>query len=80
LSHAGTPTASHQYAVCTRNAGLEAPLEITKRYAVLNDSGAEADHLIRAIDESGEDYLYRARLFQRLTSPAEVQRALRLAW
>jgi hypothetical protein len=31
------------------------------------------------IDESGEDYVYPARLFQRLTLPNGIQRALRLA-
>jgi hypothetical protein len=48
-------------------------------YPVLNDPDAEANDLIRVIDESGDDYIYPARLFQRLTLPAEVQRALRLA-
>jgi hypothetical protein len=56
---------SHQYAVCVRNAGFEASFEVRKLYPVL--------------DESGEDYIYPAHLFQRLTLPAEIQRALRLA-
>ncbi len=43
------------------------------------DADAEANDLIRVIDESGEDYVYPARLFKRLTLPGEVQRALRLA-
>jgi hypothetical protein len=42
-------------------------------------SDAEANDLTRVIDESGEDYLYPAKLFQRLALPAEVQRALQLA-
>jgi hypothetical protein len=46
---------------------------------VLEDAGAEANGLIRVIDESGEDYVYPARLFQRLTLPVEMQRALQLA-
>ena len=46
---------------------------------VLADADAESNDLIRVIDESGEDYVYPARLFQRLTLPTEVQRALRLA-
>jgi len=70
---------SHQYAVCVRNAGFEASLEVRKLYPVLDDPGAEANALIRVIDESGEDYIYPAHLFQRLTLPAEIQRALRLA-
>jgi hypothetical protein len=70
---------SMQYAVCLRNAGFEAALEVRKLYAVLDDSDAEANNLIRVVDESGEDYVYPARMFQRLNLPAEVQRALRLA-
>jgi hypothetical protein len=70
---------AQQYAVCIRNAGFEASLEVRKLYAVLRDSDAEANGLIRVIDESGEDYVYPASLFQRLTLPAEIERALRLA-
>lgn len=68
-----------QYAVCLSNTGYKASLELRKLYAVLDDSGAETDNLIRVIDESGEDYLYPARLFQRVELPAELQRKLRLA-
>jgi hypothetical protein len=70
---------SRQYAVCVRNAGFEASLELRKLYPVIDDADAEANHLIRVIDESGEDYAYPIRMFQRLNLPAEVQRALRLA-
>ena len=67
------------YAVCMRNADFHASLEVRKLYPVLYDPDAEANGLIRVIDESGEDYVYPARLFQRLTLPSEIQRALRLA-
>jgi len=67
------------FAVCLRSTGFAASLEVRKLYAVVEDPESEADALIRVIDESGEDYLYPARLFQRLTLPAEIQRALRLA-
>ena len=70
---------THGYAVCLRNTGFRASLEVRKLYTVLDDPDAEADDLIRVIDESGEDYLYPSRLFQRLTLLSEVQRALRLA-
>ena len=66
-------------AICIRNKGHSASLEIRKLYAVLEDPDAEVNDLIRVIDESGEDYLYPARLFQRLDLPSAVQRALRLA-
>ena len=68
-----------QIAVCLANAGYEASLEVRKLYAVLDDSSAEPNNLIRVIDESGEDYLYPARLFQKLELPITLQRKLRLA-
>jgi hypothetical protein len=67
------------FAVCIRNAGFGASLEVGKLYPLVVDPGAEANDLIRVIDESGEDYVYPAGLFQRLTLPGELQRALRLA-
>ena len=67
------------YAICMRNPDLGASLEVRKLYPVIADAEAETDDLIRIIDESGEDYLYPANLFQRLTLPSEIQRALSLA-
>lgn len=67
------------FAVCLRNRGYAAALEVRKLYPVLSDPDAAANDLIRVIDESGEDYLYPARMFQRLTLPTELQRALRTA-
>ena len=70
---------SSGFAVCLRNEGYDASLEVRKLYAVLSDPDGEASGLIRVVDESGEDYLYPADFFQRLILPNEVQRALRLA-
>ena len=67
------------FAVCIHNAGFGASLEVRKLYPVVDDLDAESNDLIRVIDESGEDYVYPARLFRKLTLPVEVQRALRLA-
>ena len=67
------------FAVCVQNTGYPVSLEARKLYAVVEDSDAEANDLIRVIDESGEDYLYPARLFQRLALPADLERALCLA-
>jgi len=72
-------TKARGYAVCIRNKGYGASLEVRKLYAVLEDADADANDLIRVIDESWEDYLYPARLFQQLDLPSAVQRALRLA-
>ncbi len=69
----------HGFAVCLRNAGHAASIEVRKLYAFLDDPDAEANNLIRVVDESGEDYVYPARLFQKLVLPVEIQRALRLA-
>jgi len=67
------------YAICMRNTGFAASLEVRKLYAILGDPQAHAEGLIRVIDESGEDYVYPADLFQPLTLPAGIQRALQLA-
>jgi hypothetical protein len=67
------------FVVCLRNAGFSASLEVRKLYPFVDDPEAEANNLIRVIDESGEDYLYPARLFRRVALPRDVQRALRLA-
>ena len=67
------------FAVCVRNRGYAASLEVRKLYPVVNDPEAASEDLIRAIDESGEDYLYTARLFQKVALPVELQRVLRTA-
>ena len=76
---ASRQTKTQGFAVCLRNAGFGASLEVRKLYAVVDDPYAELNDLIRVIDESGEDYVYPADLFQKLTLPAEIQRALRVA-
>ena len=73
------PVNMQEYAVCIRNSGFGASLEVRKLYAIVADADAEANELIRVIDESGEDYVYPVGFFQRLTLPGEVQRALQLA-
>ena len=72
-------TKTQDFAVCVQNSDYGASLEVRKLYAVIDDRDAEANDLIRVVDESGEDYLYPARIFQKLVLPGEVQRALRLA-
>ena len=54
--------------MCLRNAGYAASVEVSKLYAFLDDPDAEANNLIRVIDESGEDYVYPARMFQKLVA------------
>ena len=64
--------------MCLRNDGYAASLEVRKLYPFINDPDAEANELIRVIDESGEDYLYPALLFRKLMLPADLRRALRM--
>jgi hypothetical protein len=74
-----TSRTTEGFAVCLRNGGYAASLEVRKLYPVVPDAEAEASGLIRVVDESGEDYVYPASLFERLTLPVELQRALCLA-
>jgi hypothetical protein len=67
------------FAVCVENDGYAAALEVRKLYPVLSDPEAEAQSLIRVIDESGEDYLYPIQFFKKVKLPAELLRALRIA-
>ena len=60
------------FAVCIRNKGFEASLEVGKLYEVLPDSEAEADNMIRVIDEDGEDYLFEANIFYPITIPGDL--------
>ena len=75
----GMPAKRKGFAVCLQNRGYGASLEIRKLYPFVNDTDAEANNLIRIVDESGEDYLYPAGLFRKLALPEDVKRALRLA-
>jgi hypothetical protein len=52
-----------RFAVCIKNKGYLASLELRKLYEVLDDTEAEKDDMIRVIDESGEDYLYPSNMF-----------------
>jgi hypothetical protein len=58
------PAKKNGFAVRLRNYGFTASLEVRKLYPLINDSDAEANKLIRIVDESGEDDLYPARLFR----------------
>lgn len=52
------------FAVCLSNEGFAASLEVRKLYPVLPDSEAARHRQIRVIDESGEDDLYPAEMFE----------------
>ena len=67
---------SRRYAVCITNKGNEASLERNKLYVLLPDQQAEADGLVRVIDEDGENYLYPAAWFVAVEVPKAVQASL----
>lgn len=64
------------FAVCISNVGNEASLELRKLYEVIPDPDAEADGMIRVIDESGEDYLFPESFFVRAPLPSSVEQAV----
>ena len=61
-----------KFAICTRNPGYEASLEIRKLYQVITDQTASSIGQIRVIDESGEDYLYPKDYFIPIDLPGTV--------
>jgi hypothetical protein len=65
-----------RFAVCIRNAGYGASLELRKLYEVIEDPEAEQDDMLRIIDESGEDYLYAADRFVLAPLPVLVELAV----
>ena len=69
----------HEFAVCVDNHDYEVSLEVRKLYEVIADPEAEKHDQIRVIDESGEDYLYPASAFSRLSLPESVVERVFLA-
>ena len=67
------------FAVCVRNTGNEASLELRKLYQVLPDPDGNTDGMLRVIDESGEDYLFPSSFFVLAPLPAAVEEAVQQA-
>jgi hypothetical protein len=65
-----------RFAVCIKNKGYEASLEIGKLYRMIPDQEAERHGYLRIVDESGEDYLFEKRQFAFVDLPAGVRRRL----
>lgn len=65
-----------RFAVCIRNDGYSASLELHKIYRVLPDPEAERDGDLRVVDESGEDYLYPAEWFVMIQVPEALEASL----
>lgn len=70
------PAPPKNLAVCLNNQGYQASLEVGKIYPIINDDDADANGLIRVIDESGEDYAFSTDRFYPIELPALVKEAL----
>ena len=68
-----------RFALCVKNKGYGASLELRKLYPLVPDAQAAAHGMVRVVDESGEDYLYPAKFFVVLNLPQQARRAMRLA-
>lgn len=68
--------AAHHFAVCVRNDGYPASLDLRKLYAVIEDAFGAHHGMIRVIDESGEDYLFPESYFVRVDLPRTVELVL----
>lgn len=73
------PKTAHQLLICVRNDEYPASLEVRKVYEVVPDTAAAAHHLVRVIDESGEDYLFPEDYFMPIDLPQPIRAALQLA-
>ena len=51
-------------------------LEVGKLYRWIPDREAEAEGLLRVVDESGEDYAFEAKRFHQIAVPPMVEKAL----
>ncbi len=65
-----------RFAVCVKNKGYEASLEVGKLYRMIPDLNAARHGYLRIVDESGEDYGYSADRFLAIDLPKPVERAL----
>ena len=68
--------AEEKFAICVQNEGYEVSLELWKVYRVLPDKKAVQHHLIRIIDESGEDYLFDETWFVPIKLPPAAKEAM----
>ncbi len=64
------------YVVCLSNEGYRVSLIVRKIYRSLRDLAGGKRGLIRVIDESGEDYLFPARLFAPIRIPQGLEKRL----
>ena len=63
VSTEGPKDRKKRFVMCVRNDKNPAALRLRKTYEVIPDGKAAANHLIRVVDELGEDYLYPENYF-----------------
>jgi len=68
-----------RFAVCIKNDGYPASLEVRKIYRMVPDARAAEHQLVRVVDESGEDYLYPADYFVPIELPQVLVEVLSVA-
>ncbi len=71
-----TRTRAASYLVCLKNDGYSASLEVRKLYKSIPDGTARQHGMVRVVDESGEDYLFPADWFAKVTVAPSVRQAL----
>lgn len=65
-----------RFAICVHNESYPVSLELWKVYRVVPDKKAAQHHLVRVIDESGEDYLYDEGWFVSIKLPQAAKEAM----
>lgn len=65
-----------QFVICVDNNDYASSLELRKVYELIKDPEAEREGFFRIIDESGEDYLYGAERFVKVSLPKDVKAAV----
>jgi hypothetical protein len=65
-----------RYVICVSDGGYVDDLKVRTVYQVLPDESAARSNYVRIVDETGEDYLYPAKLFVPIELPREAEKAL----
>ena len=60
-----------RYAICIQDGGYTDDLKVRTVYPVLPDDSAEKSNFLRIVDETGEDYLYPAKVLK-IIQPMEL--------
>jgi predicted RNase H-like HicB family nuclease len=69
------PRPQAEYVLCVSNEGHPASLVVRRIYPAVPDPDASAQGLLRALDESGESYLFPADLFVPIELPDGAEKA-----